>query len=124
VWTNQIPLEVPDFTKISSSKLQNYYLVLLAIEENLQEYVRLKDSLAEASLNNRARRLPSQHQSLILSFSLFPLFYLIHQIIEEVKLINDWQADARDESDDDEALLKMDVSTKSQGKKKRQKKTT
>ncbi|KAJ3330707.1 Cation channel sperm-associated protein 4, partial [Blyttiomyces sp. JEL0837] len=47
VWKNQIPYEIPDFDKISKAKVENYYLILTIMEENLKEYVRLKDQLQE-----------------------------------------------------------------------------
>ncbi|KAJ3196289.1 Cation channel sperm-associated protein 4 [Irineochytrium annulatum] len=47
VWKNQIPYEIPDFEKISKAKIENYLLILSIIEENLKEYSRLKDQIAE-----------------------------------------------------------------------------
>ena len=45
VWSSQVPLEVPDFDKISKEKLERYFLVLSVIEENLREYVLTKEEI-------------------------------------------------------------------------------
>lgn len=45
VWKNQIPYEIPDFEKISKAKVENYFLILTIIEENLKEFAALKDQL-------------------------------------------------------------------------------
>ncbi|KAI9355083.1 Ion transport protein-domain-containing protein [Zopfochytrium polystomum] len=47
VWKNQIPFVIPDFEKISKAKVENYFLVLSIIEENLREYLQLKEKLHE-----------------------------------------------------------------------------
>ncbi|KAI9190383.1 Cation channel sperm-associated protein 4 [Blastocladiella emersonii ATCC 22665] len=44
---NQIPFELPEFDRITESKLENYYLLLMIIEDNLKEYVKIKESLNE-----------------------------------------------------------------------------
>jgi cation channel sperm-associated protein 4 len=45
VWEQQRPYEVVDPKKLSVTKLENYYCVLLALEDNINEYLRLKDDL-------------------------------------------------------------------------------
>ncbi|KXS17239.1 hypothetical protein M427DRAFT_68641 [Gonapodya prolifera JEL478] len=47
VWKSQIPYEIPDFDKLSKSKLDNYFLVLTVLEENMREYLELKEQLQE-----------------------------------------------------------------------------
>ncbi|RKO86266.1 Ion transport protein-domain-containing protein, partial [Blyttiomyces helicus] len=57
VWTTQIPYEVPDFDKISKTKLENYFLILSIIEENLAEYVKIKEALTEIQLELKVTNL-------------------------------------------------------------------
>ncbi|KAI8809047.1 Ion transport protein-domain-containing protein [Cladochytrium replicatum] len=47
VWKTQIPFEIPDFNQFSKAKLENYFVILSIIEENLVEYIALKDMLSE-----------------------------------------------------------------------------
>jgi hypothetical protein len=47
VYLNQVPFEIPEFDRITQSKLENYYLILMIIEENLREYLQIKESLNE-----------------------------------------------------------------------------
>ncbi|KNE68099.1 hypothetical protein AMAG_13268 [Allomyces macrogynus ATCC 38327] len=47
VYLGQIPYELPEFDRITESKLEKYYLLLMVIEENLKEYVQIKQSLNE-----------------------------------------------------------------------------
>ncbi|KAJ3099789.1 Cation channel sperm-associated protein 4 [Phlyctochytrium planicorne] len=47
VWKNQIPYEIPDFEKVSKAKVENYFLILSIIEENLREYSKLKEQISE-----------------------------------------------------------------------------
>ncbi|ORZ31641.1 Ion transport protein-domain-containing protein [Catenaria anguillulae PL171] len=49
-YLNQIPYELPEFDRITESKLENYYLLLMVIEENLKEYVQIKEQLNEILL--------------------------------------------------------------------------
>ncbi|KAI9206642.1 uncharacterized protein BJ171DRAFT_609748 [Polychytrium aggregatum] len=47
VWKNQIPYEIPEFDKITISQLESYFQILSIMEENLHEYVMLKEKLYE-----------------------------------------------------------------------------
>ncbi|KAI9144928.1 Ion transport protein-domain-containing protein [Paraphysoderma sedebokerense] len=50
IWKKQIPYEIPEFNRITQSKLETYFLILMIIEENLKEYVDLKEKLNEILL--------------------------------------------------------------------------
>ncbi|KAL7746544.1 Cation channel sperm-associated protein 4 [Sorochytrium milnesiophthora] len=43
----QVPYELPDFDRITESKMQKYFLLLSIIEENLREYLHIKEQLNE-----------------------------------------------------------------------------
>jgi hypothetical protein len=45
IWSQQTPLQIPDFRHFSVESLENYYLCLIAIEENLREHQQLKAKL-------------------------------------------------------------------------------
>jgi hypothetical protein len=45
IWSQQTPLQIPDFRHFSVEALENYYLCLIAIEENLKEHLQLKAKL-------------------------------------------------------------------------------
>ena len=45
VWEKQVPYEVPDLTKVSQEKFEQYCLVLTLIEENAKTYKSLKNQL-------------------------------------------------------------------------------
>ncbi len=47
IWKHQKPFEVVDPKALSVTKLENYFLVLLAMEENTNEYLRLKQDLIQ-----------------------------------------------------------------------------
>ncbi|ORX78529.1 hypothetical protein BCR32DRAFT_46369 [Anaeromyces robustus] len=47
VYKEQIPYEIPDFSKISLEKLHKYFLILMLIEENLKEFLEIKTELVE-----------------------------------------------------------------------------
>ncbi len=47
VWEDQRPFEVVDPKKLSVRKLENYFLTLMAMEDNLKEYQELKDQLVK-----------------------------------------------------------------------------
>ncbi|XP_027053424.1 cation channel sperm-associated protein 4-like [Pocillopora damicornis] len=47
VYLKQMPFQLPDLTKIPSEKLENYFLILSAIEENLGESKRIKAEINE-----------------------------------------------------------------------------
>ncbi|KAI9223935.1 Ion transport protein-domain-containing protein [Blastocladiella britannica] len=47
VYLNQIPFELPQFDRITETRLENYYLLLMIIEDNLKEYVQIKEQLNE-----------------------------------------------------------------------------
>lgn len=49
VWKNQIHLQVPDFHNLTIPALENYMLVLVAIEECVEERQQLKDKLYKVS---------------------------------------------------------------------------
>lgn len=47
VYLKQMPFQLPDLTQISAEKLENYFLILSAIEENLGESKRIKAEINE-----------------------------------------------------------------------------
>ncbi|ORY40200.1 hypothetical protein BCR33DRAFT_852918 [Rhizoclosmatium globosum] len=53
VWKSQIPYEIPDFDKISKAKVENYFLLLSILEENLKEFVHLKNKLRDIQFELR-----------------------------------------------------------------------
>ncbi|KAI9350241.1 hypothetical protein BDR26DRAFT_852066 [Obelidium mucronatum] len=53
VWKSQIPYEIPDFDKISKAKVENYFLVLAILEENLKEFIKLKNKLRDIQFELR-----------------------------------------------------------------------
>ncbi|KAJ3023382.1 UNVERIFIED_CONTAM: Cation channel sperm-associated protein 4 [Siphonaria sp. JEL0065] len=53
VWKSQIPYEIPDFDKVSKAKVENYFLVLSILEENLKEFVHLKNKLRDIQFELR-----------------------------------------------------------------------
>eukprot|EP00002_Diphylleia_rotans_P013788 TRINITY_DN2684_c0_g1_i2.p1 TRINITY_DN2684_c0_g1~~TRINITY_DN2684_c0_g1_i2.p1 ORF type:complete len:677 (+),score=155.07 TRINITY_DN2684_c0_g1_i2:55-2085(+) len=46
-WRKQIPVEKPKFSNITPSNLENYFLVLSAVEDNLVEFMNLKKEVEE-----------------------------------------------------------------------------
>ncbi|KAI8621168.1 Ion transport protein-domain-containing protein [Chytriomyces sp. MP71] len=56
IWRGQIPYEIPDFDKISKPKVENYFLLLSIIEENLREFNTLKNKLRDCALPIPKRR--------------------------------------------------------------------
>lgn len=44
-YLHQIPFELPEFDRITEQRLEKYYLLLMIIEDNLKEYVQIKDQL-------------------------------------------------------------------------------
>ncbi|TPX73826.1 hypothetical protein CcCBS67573_g04905 [Chytriomyces confervae] len=53
VWKSQIPYEIPDFDKISKTKVENYFLLLTIIEENLREFNTLRSKLRDIQFEVR-----------------------------------------------------------------------
>ena len=45
VWSSQRPLELPNFQKVSPAMVKNYFLVLAAMEENMLEFQKLRQTL-------------------------------------------------------------------------------
>jgi cation channel sperm-associated protein 4 len=66
VWKNQTPMQTPDFHSLTIPALENYILVLVAIEECLQEREALKEKLYEVSRVS-AFTIPLTRQTKILS---------------------------------------------------------
>ena len=50
-YQKQLPLEVPDFHRLSLVKVEKYLTILSIMEENMREYAQLKDTLEKASLS-------------------------------------------------------------------------
>jgi hypothetical protein len=50
VWKQQIPTTFPDYDNVQARDIENYCLVLVAIEENLQERQKLKAEIEKVGL--------------------------------------------------------------------------
>eukprot|EP00842_Homolaphlyctis_polyrhiza_P003549 jgi/Hompol1/4195/HPOL_001751-RA len=50
VWRSQIPYELPNFDNASKEKLEKYLIVLAVIEDNLAEYMRIKEELKKIQI--------------------------------------------------------------------------
>eukprot|EP00741_Cyanophora_paradoxa_P023831 tig00021623_g23019.t1 len=63
-WRHQAPLHMPDFSKVTPAALENYYLVLMAMEENLGEYKRYKEQVRRVvEVVRAANRSDSESES-------------------------------------------------------------
>ncbi|KAL2914925.1 Cation channel sperm-associated protein 4 [Polyrhizophydium stewartii] len=50
VWKSQLPYELPNFDNVSKERLEKYLTVLSVIEENMAEYMRLKEELRKLQI--------------------------------------------------------------------------
>ena len=51
VWKTQIPVELPNFDNVTQDRLKKYLLVLAIIEENLSEYMSIKEELRKIHID-------------------------------------------------------------------------
>jgi len=61
VWASQNPHQVPDFRNFTVAALENYFLTLIAIEENLAEHMEIKAKLKGVNAFTEQRHMLTTH---------------------------------------------------------------